>query len=277
MKCFQLVKTVLDELYALIPGDIASKDALIKARLAYLQDKYKNLLRNAEPVDYNDPATRFAYLYRYVTSHANLVYTLIDDSNYLPGLFGNAALKVTCVGGGPGSDLLGILKYMMNNGLCIPVHCTLYDREQAWGESWSDLDQKVGLNFKTSTFFQLFDVVDASTWSFHTKYLNSDLFTMVYFLSEIYLLRQYAEPFFMNLFCKAKPGSIYLFVDNNSPDFYNWFDSLANASGLAVVESDEKVMNLPLDEQKADLGEYFMKFGFPKLQPDIAYRICIRI
>jgi hypothetical protein len=276
MKCFQLVKTVLDEVYAIIPGDVVSKDTAIRTQLSYLHQKYMNLLNNPEPIDYRDPVTRFAYLYRYVTSHANLVYTLIDSSKYLPALFECESLKITCIGGGPGSDLLGILKYMMNTGRNVPIHCTLYDREQAWGESWSDVDQKVGPGFKTSTFFQPFDVTDAETWSFHTKYLNSDLFTMIYFLSEVYLLREQAEPFFMNLFSRARSGSMFLFIDNNSPSFYEWFDMLANRCGLAIVENDNLVMKLPLDEQKTDLGEYFGKFGFPKMEPNVAYRVCFK-
>jgi hypothetical protein len=81
MNCFQIIKSVLDEAYSQIPGDEVSKDNDIKEAIKYLRKEYTNLL-NSNNITYSDPITRFAYIYTYVTSHANLVCTLIER-NYL--------------------------------------------------------------------------------------------------------------------------------------------------------------------------------------------------
>uniref|UniRef100_UPI0040574C08 hypothetical protein n=1 Tax=Candidatus Electronema sp. TaxID=2698783 RepID=UPI0040574C08 len=136
MNCFQLVKSVLDEIYAEIPliGD-AEKDATIKKKLDYLSGTYKKLTDFGEEVDYTDPITRFAYIYCYVTSHANIIHKIIKSCNELKCLMGTAeTVNMTCIGGGPGSDLLGVLKYLSDLDQSPHLRCTLYDREEAWGK-----------------------------------------------------------------------------------------------------------------------------------------------
>lgn len=273
MNCFQLVKTVLDEIYTEIP--LRGKDEAIKAELDLLRRKYANLL-SGEIIDYANPITRFAYIYRYVTSHANIAHTIIESCSELTDLMDANKVNMTCVGGGPGSDLLGVLKYLINSGKSPMLRCILYDREEAWGESWNDVDNKLGTPFRISTFFQSFDVGERNTWTRHSKYLTSDLFTMIYFMSEIFRIRATAEPFFENLFAKAKKDSLFLYVDNNSPDFYNWFDELAERNSLATIKSATCNIRMNGDEQKTDLGVYYEKFNFPKLTADISYRVCIK-
>ena len=249
------------------------RDAYISAELSRLRPLYRNLL-NAPYIDYSQPVTQFAYIQRYVTAHADLVRQLISQSSVLDTVFDRGKVTVTCVGGGPGSDFLGILKYMTQAEKTATLKCILYDREEAWGERWSDVDDKLDPCFRISTVFQKFDATDVSSWQSHTKYLNSDVFTLVYFLSETYGLQCQAQDFFMYLFRYAKPGSVFLYLDNNASQFYGWFDSMAAASGLEVLETAETVMNIGTDERKTDLGVYFNKFGYPKLKADVAYRIC---
>jgi hypothetical protein len=125
-----------------------------------------------------------------------------------------------------------------------------------------------------STFFLPFDVTDPKTWEGYEKFLASDLFTMLYFMSEINSLRAEAEPFFENLFQRAKPGAMILYVDNNNAMFYGWFDSLVKAYNWRVLQSGELVLKMDYVEEKTALGEYYTKFTDPRLTANIAYRIC---
>jgi hypothetical protein len=278
MNFFQLIKTVLDELYEQIPAeDEPSRDKLIQDELNALQWRYNHLDAVKAPLDYTAPATRFAYIYRYTTSHAGIVHQLLSISPYLGPIFDKKRVTVTSIGGGPGSDLLGILKYMISEEKHVDLSCLLYDREQAWGESWSDIDQKVDLPFRLSTVFQAFDVTEPTTWSNAQKYLRADLFTLIYFLSEIHSFRYEAEDFFANLFQRAKQGALFLYVDNKMPKFYDWFDELATEHGLEVLSQNSTNITLPSDEEKSDLGGYFSKFEHPKLTARIAYRICRKV
>ena len=274
MQVFDLVKTVLDENYDKIPGTEKEKDTSISDQLTALSAAYLNL-KKKNSLDYAKAKTRFAYIYKYVTSHANLVYQRIAISKPLRKLFEKPQVAVSCIGGGPGSDLVGILKYLADYGEDTPfLRCHILDGENAWADAWSDVDQKLETECKISTYFLQMDVTNSASWEKHSKYLTADLFTMIYFASEIYSRRDKAEPFFKHLFKNMKPGALLLYVDNNAPCFTDWFDELANSNGLHMLEADEAVEKMTVDEEKKALGKYLKKFGAVKLQADAAYRIC---
>ncbi|MEG4214478.1 hypothetical protein QUA27_05405 [Microcoleus sp. Pol14C6] len=273
MNCFQIIKSVLDEAYAEIPGNEAEKDKVIKDELEDLQKKYSKLSQECN-INYSDPTTRFAYIYAYVTSHSNLVCSIIQQNTVLGNLFDNQKVKVACIGGGPGSDFLGILKYLMTNKKSPNIQFHLYDREKSWAESWSDVNDKVeDLEFRISTSWLPLDVTKRDDWKSNIKYFQSDLFTMIYFMSEVFSLRDSAEEYFAHLFDRAKIGSLFLFIDNNSSHFYEWFDQLAANHKIDILRSNETNMKVPFDEEKSDLGKYFAKFSSPKLTANVAYRI----
>src|SRR5690606_8403969 len=136
------------------------------------------------------------YIYRYTTSHANLVYRVIGGTSHLRQLFNNSKVTTACIGGGPGSDFLGILKYCLRANKSPELKCQILDRDHAWGESWSDVDDKLGPSFRISTVFHPVDVTSQKSWSTFTKYFNSDLFTLIYFLSEVYKYRNEAAAYF---------------------------------------------------------------------------------
>lgn len=237
-----------------------------------LRDKYSQLLEQNE-ICYSNPITRFAYIYAAVRSHANLVCTIINNYLIFSHLFDSERVNVACIGGEPGSDFLGIIKYLRKNIKFSYVKFHLCDREKTWAESWSDVDDKLDAQFRISTSYLPLDVVDSDDWKPHQKYFHSDLFTMIYFMSEVFALRDSANEYFDNLFEQAKLGSLFLFVDNNNPEVYGWFDRLAQIHNINMIESNETQMRIPFDEQKSDLGIYIEKFTYPKLGANVAYRI----
>lgn len=75
MTLFELVRAALDQLYVEAVEEYNGlADTNIKDRLNYLSTSYKGLTEDhREPIDYKDPATRFAYVYRYVAAHGDYV------------------------------------------------------------------------------------------------------------------------------------------------------------------------------------------------------------
>ena len=272
MNCFQLIKTVLDEAYEAIPGTKPEREASVSASLKSLSKDYASLTKTG-CLDYRKPCRRFAYIFRYTTSHANIVYQLIESSKILSKVFDSKKVLISCVGGGPGSDFLGILKYCQSAKKSPEVKCLLLDRDPAWGESWSDVDDKVGSKMRLSTVFNSFDVTDPDQWSTFTKHFQADLFTLIYFMSEVYALRTKADSYFNALMSSMQKGALMLFVDNNDSRFVDWFDGLAKTNGLKVLEQGSGTLTMPMDENKKDLEPYFTKFGHPKLQADVAWRV----
>ncbi len=182
MNCFQLVKSVLDEIYAKINLPDAEKDAVIEEKLNYLSGQYEKLAFDGK-VDYADQITRFAYIYCYVTSHVNIIYKIFLSCPELRILMNTETVKMTSIGCGPGSDLLGVLKYLSGvlkylSGLDQYPHitCRLYDREEAWRKSWQDIYEKIEQNLRITTIFQQFDVKTSSALNDPSEYLDSDFF-----------------------------------------------------------------------------------------------------
>jgi hypothetical protein len=273
MNFFQLLKSVLDELYDEIPAKSEDKrDQYILDKLTYLHGQYANCWKGVN-IDYRDPAVRFAYIYCYTTAHASFVAQLIRSYQALRDLFTMAEVELSALGGGPGTELLAALKHIMRMGKEVKLRCNLFDREQAWAEAWADVDKKITAPFTVSTRFLQMDVMDSNSWSIHKKYLRSDLFTLVYFISEISANREQASPYFRHLFDKAVPGSLFLYIDNNNSRFFDWYDSLAKEQGLYTIKSEEGEMGTTTDEEKKDLGRYFEKFGCPKLGAQVAIRL----
>lgn len=280
MKIFPVIEQVLDELYEQIPGDEAQRVRAVNRSLQMLTANYGRLTSKHKPIDYSESATRLGYIYKYVTCHSNLVYKRIRLSA-LSALFDTAAVRVACLGGGPGSDFLGILKYCSDYDKICELKCHLFDREIAWGEAWEDVDDKIsaGNKLRTRTVYQPLDVTDPYTYQAKTKYLRqSDVFTMIYFASEVYsFLKDGADAYFDHLFSGMRQGAQVLYVDNNSSEFTNWVDEKFKTHNLKVIDRGNGTEKMPVEEEKRDLGKYFGKFASePKLEADVAWRIALK-
>ncbi len=271
----QLIKLVLDDAYARIHiKDEAEKDVQIKHELANLSMEYGKLTdTKAGGIDYSDPMKRFAYIFKYTVAHADYIMQLVRMSQPVKKLFTRSDVEVACLGGGPGSDLLGVLKFMIASGSKSNLTCYIFDRERAWGDSWSRVAKKLNAPFYMFPVFQQMDVTDSQTWASYQDYLQADLFTLSYFMSEVWRIKSKAEPFFQHCMGRAKKGSLFLFIDNNSSQFYGWFDYLAEQNKLEKVEGGTTEFAFSNEEEKRDLGIYFEKFGWPKRKSNAAYRI----
>jgi hypothetical protein len=221
---------------------------------------------------YSDPATRCAYIYKYTTCHADIVCSRIRSYGELASLFdGDGWIRIACIGGGPGSDLLGVLKYALGENKTKSVKCFLLDKESAWGDTWSDVEEHSDdLAFRLSTHFQPLDVTDPTTWSTQTKYHSADLFTFVYFLSEIYRYDEVSRPFFKDLVDHAQAGAYFLFIENDAPEFIAQIQRFESEYGLKVIGSSSELYQTDTNEEKKDLKPYFGEF---KDSPKIRARI----
>jgi len=271
---FELVKQILDQTYAKIEGSNDEKCERISKALKDMASRYSALKREGDPPDYRDPVVRFAYLYAYVTSHTCMVYESILDSDELRNLFKQERVSVSCLGGGPGSDFLGILKYLAYSGDRPKLRFNIFDRERAWQNTWANVDEKVEMELNLGTNYSQFDVTEPGTWEAYDHFLGSDLFIMLYFMSELWGVKDAAHEFFEYVFTKSESGSLFLYIDNMDSDFAGWFEELVNGCGLELVYSGDLEVWPPHEEQKDVLGEYLTMFKrFPKLKSRIAVRL----
>lgn len=284
MSIFEVIKKVLDTLYARL--DPNSRDKEIRTCLNVLSEGYKNL-KNENKIMYNTDAMKFAYIYMYVTCHANLVYKRVLDSKPIKNLFKLDKVNVTSLGGGPGSDFLGILKYLLEIKKTIKLRSIFFDKESTWSDCWSSIDDHLeDSDIKTNIIVNSFDVTDLETWKSYHTYLDADLFTLTYFISEVTWaynhentdIKNSTVAFFENLLNRTKKGSLILFIDNDNEAF-NWFNLLIEKSQLyKLLDKKAFPTTTPRDEEKQALGEYLTKFGItPKLEAKMMYSIYQKI
>lgn len=284
MTLFELVKITLDELYKEAGKHYGQNtDAEIKSRFEYLSSSYLQLADSVRaPINYRDPATRFAYVYRYVATHGDYVVQMLDIASAAlrAPLFASTTARVSCIGGGPGSDILAVLKYLddsRNKELVTKLVVYLLDKEQAWADTWTELDDKLNVGVQLNTNFQPLDVTDMASWSSQRKFLESDLFTLSYFVSEVQSFDQtgLVTQFWQTLFREAKPGALFFYDDNGTDHLNNYFDWQWRTAGLELIAADTNVRWTPRYTERANvLDDYKAKFStWPKLQGYLSYRI----
>ena len=275
MTLFQLVKIALDELYIEAKDRHGKKtDAVIKERFGYLTKSYVKLnAKGRAPVDYKDPATRFAYVYKYVAAHGDYVVQLLQiAAQRLGKKFPSGTVRVTCVGGGPGSDIIAVLKFLNDKAdeNLKKVVCYLLDREKAWADTWTEIDEKLDSKIALNANFQPLDVTDPTSWESERKFLGADIFTLSYFVSEVYALddKGVISQFWKTLFGEAKSGALFLYDDNGNDVFNDYFDKQWKKFKMKVLAEDTNVRWTPSTSERAsELNEYKAKFGeAPKLQ-----------
>ena len=284
MTIFQLVKIALDALYAesfALYG--AETDAKITKQISYLTLSYGQLnSSDRTPVNYKDPATRFAYVYKYVAAHSDYVVQVLKTlvTKLDRPIFASDTIRVSCVGGGPGSDIIAVLKYLDDRKdieKVKKVTCYILDREQAWADTWTEIDDSLQTELQLHANFQPLDVTDPNSWAQQKKFLQADLFTMSYFVSEVKELDKdgIVSAFWQTLFREAKSGALFLYDDNGHDAFNNYFDTQWKKAGLQCeVEATNQIFWPSSNEQKSDLGDYLNKFGQqPKLKTPLTYRV----
>ena len=171
MTIFELVKLALDELYQEASDEYGDDvDDRVKNRIDYLSINYGKLnSKDRVPIDYSDPATRFAYVFKYVATHGDYLVQALEKyrSSFGGILFPNEQLRVSCIAGGPGSDVIGVVKYLSdhNEESVRKVVCYLLDGEQAWADTWTEIGSSLDKNISVDVHFQPLDVTKPETWS----------------------------------------------------------------------------------------------------------------
>jgi hypothetical protein len=182
----------------------------------------------------------------------------------------------------PGSDIIGVLKYLdeyKKQESVAKITCYLLDKEQAWADTWTELDASLKMKIQLNANFQALDIADPMSWKYQRKFLQADLFTLSYFVSEVYSLDTNGAgnvtAFWQELFGSAKPGAMFICSDNGSDCFNDYFRQQCETARLEEVLCHDNIGITPsYTEQKSELAEYSKKFDHnPKVQAMMTLRV----
>jgi len=285
---FERAKQVIDALVPvaerLVPD--GSVDDMVRRRLNSLSAAYQSgmLRANREPVDYSKTTTHIAYVYRALPAHADWLFKSLSRASLrVMKALPRGTVKVACIGGGPGSDLLGVAKFALAERLCDRrFKFFVLDRQAAWWRARSELVSTFDKELRIAEAFQELDLAAGPPWTPDNEYLQSDVFTFSFVLSEVWSFDRGGSVtgFLNHLVDGAKRGALFCYVDNGGPNFTPKAEAVFGARrDLELIETcnDERML-LSFDEQcNVVENEYRERFGQrPKLFGNVATRIWVK-
>ncbi|RUP51919.1 hypothetical protein BC936DRAFT_144475, partial [Jimgerdemannia flammicorona] len=242
---------------------------------------YLNLSKKEENIDYNDHLARIAYLYAYVPVHVRLVQYALEawkskNGDEVNKMF-RTAKKVCCLGGGPGGDVLGLLRYLHYSYTDKPrLFVSIYDRADAWSETWSDVwfELTATYNPTVSPIYAQLDLGDSATGKRlreRMSFADYDIYTLIKFWSSI-CCSDISPMNLKYIISQAKIGAHILYIDNGYGTFtVDFIARIVCDKWHLVFSEDSPGHHLFKDEQKTDLFEYLPFFGdrAPLFKPNI--------
>ncbi|XP_038045245.1 uncharacterized protein LOC119719821 [Patiria miniata] len=254
---------VLDDLVDQVGG--LSKIETVKMALRKISEMYKGGLSIASThcrSDWSDPANRCAYVFLYLMQHCHLVYFSLeqDTSRILNSWCNKSSLKVCSIGGGPGSDLVGLTTFLHKKGIFPPsLECRVLDLYPNWKVTWDKIHPCIPGNFRVT--YERCDVVrDADLTTPTRRFIRqADMLTFVKVFSTVSAFFQ-EDPrrgdFVRSILRKIKQGCFVLYIDNEHDSDAHFEREFASPVGLGKVFEFRGELTLPLGEYSSTVEKY---------------------
>jgi len=262
---FEILLESLDEQGVEQHGD--SWDDLVADSLDQLQADYRLLIDpDREEIGYRELAAHAADVFKYAIGRAEFTYQMLVKHRAKLGrpLFPAKTARITSFGGGPGSELVGIVKYMLDKNFgehVEQIEYFVFDKNKEWKsvcDSIVDvLSQYIPINI---TFFEV-DLCDKK--SIGKIDLSGDhLLVLSYIISEISGIYdpRVTQDVLRSAYKTLDVGAAIFYNDNHWQDFYRFFnESKKFVTGVAGrdVEVSEIAETIRAD---LTLGENYSSF-----------------
>ena len=258
-------------------------DKAVASAILGFKDAYGNgnlLQRNRKLIDYGDLATQAAYVFMYVAGHADFLHQVLKrglEERAFEGLQ-KAEVQVTSFGGGPGSDLLALIRILRAINPDLRPRLIRYrvlDKQPNWHEILQTVADSQRGTFDIEISFESVDVTVPDQWR-NVSCEADDMLIMNFFVSEVCRLREAASVrgCFERQLGSLPAHSITVFNDSAFPSCYEYFDNRVAAVGgfdRPVVESRRLDARPEFDEL---FRACMVRFGrTPKLGSNAAYRV----
>lgn len=277
---YEVLQAVLSQTRDVICNvcNLSKEEAFQKAQ-EFIKDNSRRWKLVNPNINYSDPFCRMAYLYMNVAIHANLVEKAISSFSVVAEtikskIISGKEIRVCALGGGPGSELLGIVRLIENlqlKGHTAYLDFLLVDQIKEWDESWhaiksgvdAQLMQKYGSNRSnwpviiSRSFLPLNATSPSDFINFATRFSSIDLFLVCYLVSEVQSFIENFKQVLNILITRSSPDALLLFIDRDEKRVRDIVSSvISDVSELEIIGNvrDRGRMH----EDPADLGEWYM-------------------
>jgi hypothetical protein len=268
---------------------ITEADAFSRVQ-AFIEDNSERWRLEDPNINYEDPFCRMAYLYMNVAVHASLVEEALGFYPQVRKLIQQRVaesrdIQIGIMGGGPGSELLGIVRYIQSLRLARPAHLdlVLVDKMREWDESWHALKSGIDDELKNSygdnrgawpvsisrSFLPL-DMTSVQDFAhFATRFGNIDLFLVTYLVSELKGSMAELTNVLRTLISRAHPESLVLFIDRNEKVVRYAVQKMIHNIGLQSLGLHQ--VRGELTDRLEDLGDWYINIPFLPRQRWLAF------
>lgn len=267
---------------------ISEAEAVEKVK-RYLAENSGQYFSDGTKLQYDDPLCRIAYLYAYVAAHANLIdnacYGIRQLQDFLVSKLNNKSeIHICSFGGGPGSELLGFVKFFARaaeDGDSVDIHFMLVDSIIEWDETWQALVNGIEATLRPiygpsrrnwpvvihRSFLPLNLTQVDNFRNLPTRFNGIELYVFNHTVSELLADTDGFSRVFNAIVSRAQGGAYFLFIDRNQTQVHDLVRNLIEShEELVVVDEKTEKTNMDRDEQKEDLGKWFLLMGrHPKL------------
>lgn len=256
----------------------------------FIEDNSERWKQEDPNINYEDPFCRMAYLYMNVAVHASLVEEALTSYPQIKTLVRQKVaagrdIQIAITGGGPGSELLGIVRYIQNLRLERSAHLdlVLVDKIREWDESWhalkTGIDEELKGNYGddrgtwpvtiSRSFLPLDMTNDQDFAHFATRFGSIDLFLVSYLVSELKGSVAELARVTKTLMSRAPRDALILFIDRDEKAVRSAVQEILNSVGLRSMGLHQ--VRGELSDQLEDLGEWYINIPFLPRQKWLAF------
>lgn len=228
-------------------------DKFVEAATAHFTDMQRKYFSNTDNPDYSSDTQKFCYLFKYAVAHGYYIYSALRKLRPLikPSLFSRNPTRIACIGGGPGTEIVGLSRYFREveaENLGNRVEVTIYDKEPSWEEACDRVLKCVSPGIDIKLNFIEFDAVDPSSYK-AADFSGFHLVMMNFFASEIRKAKLIgaARGFWPHLFASMGAGKIFVAVDFADANGAGWryVDGVIPSSATNVLAEQSVGMTCP--------------------------------
>jgi len=248
----QLVfQSVLDSLAQV---DLHGKPELIRA-IEALSDHYNN--RGATEVTYETELYRYGYVYAYFLFNCSLVekFLRIIENDFLESWLCRhketvgKTLNVCSIGGGPGTDIFAIRRYLKDRNIQLGVSGYVLDRNVEWKETHDNLDGKMFPGLENDVTYGYFDFENELDERSIDAIKRADIISVVRFVSDVCKANWTdCSEKLQRILDHARIGAIIIFADTVIDDVIE--NALAGGNYEKVMEVQQFAENYRIVSQE---------------------------
>jgi hypothetical protein len=215
-----------------------------------MQSKYYSAVENP---DYASHIKKFCYLYKYSVPHGYYIYVALKwlRPKIKPSIFSRNPTRIACVGGGPGTEIIGLCRYLREieaENLGHRVEVTIFDKEPSWKEACERVLACVSPGIDIKLKFVTFDATDPATYA-SIDFSGFVLVMANFFASEIRKAKIVgaSRAFWQHMFASMGAGKIFLAVDFADAHGTGWryIDGIIPTGATSVLSHESVSMSCP--------------------------------